>query len=69
MKNINKSELFTKAHKLAKRMTGDYIARFALALRILYKQFKNTVKPSVNHLKRFILKAKMNIVSFLLWKQ
>lgn len=57
MKNINKKELFTKAHKIAKRMTGDYIARFALALKILYKQFKNAVKPSLCSLKKVYIEG------------
>ena len=35
---INKSELFKKAHAMAKTMEGNYRACFALALIKLYKQ-------------------------------
>lgn len=51
MKKINKTILFVKAHAMARKMVGDYRARFALALRTLYKQFKEAVKPVAKALK------------------
>lgn len=42
---MNKSQIFKAAHQLAKEFTGNYSARFALALRQVYQSLK-----SVNHI-------------------
>lgn len=44
---INKRELFKKAHTMAKNMEGDYKACLALALRILYKKVRKTTLRKV----------------------
>ena len=40
IKEMNKSQIFKKAHELAKEFTGNYSARFALALKSIYKNLK-----------------------------
>jgi hypothetical protein len=44
--NLTKSQIFKAAHKLAKRYEGSYQARFALALKEVYKviAFANAVQ-------------------------
>ena len=44
---MTRSEIFKKAHKLAKSFTGNYVARFALALRTIYKELKTTIKTQL----------------------
>lgn len=44
METINKSNLFKKAHEMAKKYEGNYKARFSLALRTLFKKAHATVK-------------------------
>lgn len=44
---INKRELFKKAHAMAKTMKGDYKACLALALRILYRKARKTTLRKV----------------------
>lgn len=57
MTKINKSILFKKAHQLAKKYEGNYKACFALALKVLYKQIKNAVKPSLCNLKKVYIEG------------
>lgn len=40
---MNKSEIFKAAHKMAKTFVGSYVARFALALKSIYKSIKKEV--------------------------
>lgn len=51
---MNKSELLKKAHALAKEFTGNYSARFALALRQVYQSLK-----SVNHIEQINVLAQV----------
>ncbi len=37
---MTRSEIFKKAHKLAKSFVGNYLACFSLALKTIYKQAK-----------------------------
>ena len=41
---MNKSQLFSKAHKIAKTVEGDYRARFAYGLTQAWKEFKGADK-------------------------
>ena len=45
-----KRDIMKEAHKIAKKMTGDYIARLALALRKVWQKVKNNkeVKEMIN---------------------
>ena len=44
MTNINKKDLFKKAHELARTYEGNYKACFALALKTLFKQAHQAVR-------------------------
>jgi len=41
---MSKREMMVEAHKMARRMVGDYVARLALALRTLWASAKKGVK-------------------------
>jgi len=41
---LSKREMMVEAHKIAKQMVGDYVARLALALRTLWASLKKGVK-------------------------
>lgn len=44
---VNLKKVMKKAHKLAKKMVGDYAARLALALRQVWKEVRNVVLPEL----------------------
>lgn len=44
---ISKSELMSEAHRIAKKMVGDYQARLALALKKVWAQIKNREEKQV----------------------
>jgi len=44
---MTKSNLFTKAHSIAKTLEGDYRARFSYALTVAWKELKNESKKEL----------------------
>lgn|SRR5690606_36196983 len=53
MKKEMLSKVMKKAHQLAKKMTGDYIARLKMALIIAWKEVKKLMERVID-VKRFI---------------
>lgn len=45
---MNKSNLMSKAHSIAKTLIGDYAARLSLALKMVWAEIKNCVKVLSN---------------------
>jgi len=48
---MTKKEIFKAAHKLAKDFVGAYVARFALALKAIYKSIKGASKMTLRFVK------------------
>ncbi|WP_239255453.1 hypothetical protein [Listeria ilorinensis] len=70
---MTKKEIFTAAHKLAKEFEGNYSACFALALRTVYAEMKNSEIEVVALKKWFVNKQDnaylLSVASFKVLKQ
>lgn len=55
---IDRSLLFRKAHVLARKLNGDYKARFSYSLKIVYKEYK---KSKVCSFKKETIKMKTTV--------
>lgn len=66
---MNKSELFTQAHALAKTFTGDYSARFALAITELTGKVKAGYEYVAGKVKKQVEKITKDSTVYRVWKK